>query len=177
MWILLLCYPLTWSTLIIMYSTQCKYGRRGLSLYKIKFRSTVHICFNMHRMPCWKVFVGRVTFFKLKHHHFRNWSVTCLILGGLNMACHLFQTWAQLQKFRFATCLMLGGLYMVLRPVELQSNHFRNCIGMFSKVYREILYALNIATVLMSPFFLYMIVTTCQHFWASLVFYIFNDFM
>ena len=74
-------------------------------------------------------------------------------MASVCWACHLFQTWAQLQKFRFATCLMLGGLYMVLRPIELQSNHFKNCTGMFSKVYHDLWYVLHIATVLTSRFF------------------------
>ena len=64
-------------------------------------------------------------------------------------------------NFRNSDLQHVCGLHMVLRPVELQSNHFRNCTRMFSKVYREILYALNIATVLMSPFFL-QIFGLCQ---------------
>ena len=71
-------------------------------------------------MPCWKVFVGSTPIFKLEYRHFRNWIVACLIL------------------------------HMLLRPIELQSNHFRNWTGMYSKVYPEVWYLLNIITVLTS---------------------------
>ena len=86
--ILLLCNPLKWSTLIIMYCTQSEYERHYTKLDLVLVDP---ISFK----PAQNVMLGETPFCKLEHHHFRNWIVTCLILRGLNMAsvcwaCHLF---------------------------------------------------------------------------------------